>query len=146
MQLKRLKNFGHLNVLFVKLKRFLMPISLQLNLVLLVIPVSSRSQLSKRISSQETLKKCLLFVEDVFFKISKKHTLNSEKTLWFSFRSDVFFKISKKHTLNSEKTLWFSFRSDSNDVAKKLASCGFCFTKNQFHLNWDLKSLMSEMV
>ena len=87
---------------------------------MLVITVSSRSQLSKRISSQETLKKCLPFVEDVFFKISKKHSLNSEKTLWFS------------------------FRSNSNDVAKKLASCGFYFTKNQFHQNWDLKSLKSE--
>ena len=78
---------------------------------MLVIPVSSRSQLSKRISSQEMLKKSFPFLEDVFFKISKKHSLNSEKTSWFT------------------------FRSDSSDVAKKLASCGFYFTKNQFHQN-----------
>ena len=44
-----------------------------------------------------------------------------------------FSKFQEKHYLKSEKTLWFSFRSDSNDVAKKLASCGLYFTKNQFH-------------
>ena len=72
MQLTRLNIFGHLNVLFVKWKKFLMPISLYLNLVMLVTPVSSRSQLSKRISSQEVLKKCLPFLEDVFFQNFKK--------------------------------------------------------------------------
>ena len=78
---------------------------------MLVIPVNSRSQLSKSISSREMLKKFLHFLEDVFFKISKKHSLNSEKTLWFAFRSDF------------------------SDVAKKFASCGLYFTKNQFHQN-----------
>ena len=78
---------------------------------MLVIPDGSRSQLSKLISSPEILKKCLPFLEDVFFKISKKHSLNSEKTLLFT------------------------FRSDSGDVAKKLASCGLYFAKNQFHQN-----------
>ena len=78
---------------------------------MLVTPVSSRSQLSKGISSQEVLKKCLPFLEDVFFKISKKHSLNSDKTLWFT------------------------FRGDSSDLAQKLASYGLYFTKNQFHQN-----------
>ena len=39
---------------------------------MLVTPVSSRSQLSKRISSQEVLKKCLPFLEDVFYQNFKK--------------------------------------------------------------------------
>ena len=67
------------------------------------------------------LKKCLPFIEDVFFKISNKHSLNSQKNLWFL------------------------FRSDSSDIAKKLASCGLYFTKSQFHQNCDLKPLKSEM-
>ena len=78
---------------------------------MLVIPVNSRSQLSKSISSREMLKKFLPFLEDFFFKISKKHSLNSEKTSWFT------------------------FCSDSSDLAKKFASCGLYFTKNQFHQN-----------
>ena len=88
---------------------------------MLVIPVSSRSQLSKRTGSQEMLQKCLPFLEIVFLKISKKHSLISGKTLWFT------------------------FRSDSSDIAKKLASCGLHFTKSQFHQNCDLKSLKSEI-
>ena len=74
---------------------------------MLLLPVSSSSQLSKLIGSQEMLKKFLPFLEDVFFKISEKHSVNSEKTSWLT------------------------FRSDSSDVAKKLASCGLYFTKNQ---------------
>ena len=74
---------------------------------MLLIPVSSSPQLSKLISSQEMLKTFLPFLEDVFFKISEKHSVNSEKTSWLT------------------------FRSDSSDVAKKLASCGLYFTKNQ---------------
>ena len=75
---------------------------------MLEIPVSFRSQLSKRISSQKMLKKCLLFLEDVFSKFQKKHSLNSEKTLWFT------------------------FRSDSNGVAIKLASCSLFSQKISF--------------
>ena len=86
---------------------------------MLLFPVSSSSQHPKRISCQKMnkkfyfLKKCLPFLEDVFSKFQKKHSMNSEKTLWFT------------------------FQSESSDVDKKMASCGLYFTKSQSEMGED---------
>ena len=54
---------------------------------------------------------------------TRKFSRNFEKSLFFekmfNFLRGCFFQNFKKHSLNSEKNLGFTYRSDSSDVAKK---------------------------